>query len=329
MSDAAADRPISIEDVRAAAARLDGIVTRTPVHTSQRVDGRLGVHAFFKCENFQRAGAFKMRGAYNAIAQLAEAVRRRGIAATSAGNHAQGVALSAKLLDIPAVICMPSDAPQSKRDATRGYGAEVVEFDRLKETPDDVVRRVAAERGMTIIPPFDDREVMAGQGTLALELWEDAGPLDALLVPVGGGGLLAGCATVAKALSPECRVFGVEPEGADDWAQSLARGERVMIEPPTTIADGVRTKQPGVLPFEQVRGLVEDVVVVSDDDIREAMRFLLQRMKLVTEPAGALGAAALFSEKAGIAAGSRVGVVISGGNVDFDVLCSVLQEGEA
>jgi threo-3-hydroxy-L-aspartate ammonia-lyase len=320
--------PIDIDDVREAAARLAGVVTRTPVMTSRRLNERLGLEVFFKCENLQRAGAFKMRGAYNAIVQLDEETRRRGVVAASSGNHAQGVALSARILGIPATICMPSDAPQSKRDATAGYGAEVVEYDRLKERPDAITARIAEERGgLAIIPPFDHAHVMAGQGTLVLELWEEVGELDALVVPLGGGGLLSGCATAAKGMNPNCRVVGVEPEGADDWVQSLAAGERVLIDPPATIADGVRTRLPGELPWLQVQALVDDVVLVSDEEIKEALRYLVMRMKLVVEPSGALAPAAVFEERVGIAKGSRVGVVISGGNVDADVLCSILNEG--
>lgn len=324
--DAGGRLPIDIADVRAAAGRLEGVVNRTPVVTSRQLDSQLGINVFFKCENFQRAGAFKLRGAYNAIIKLSNEERARGVVAASSGNHAQGVALSARELGIRAVICMPEDTPRGKKAATRAYGAEVVEYDRLRERPDAVVARIAEERGLTIIPPFDHADVMAGQGTLALELWEDAGPLDALVVPLGGGGLLSGCATAAKALNPGCRVVGVEPEGADDWVQSLAKGERVLIDPPDTIADGIRTRMPGALPWRQIRALVDEVVVVSDDDIKDAMRFLVERMKLVVEPSGAVAPAAVMAGKAGIAPGTRTGVVISGGNVDPDVLCSILLE---
>ncbi len=327
MNETAASRlPINIDDVRAAAERLKGVVKTTPVHTSRQANEQSGVQAFFKCESFQRGGAFKLRGAFNAVARLDPDERAKGVVAASSGNHAQGVAISAQHFGIPAVICMPDDTPRLKVAATHGYGAEVVEFDRHRESPDQIVTRIAKERGLTIIPPFDHVDVMAGQGTVALELWEQAGPLDALIVPLGGGGLLSGCATVAKALNPDCHVIGVEPEGADDWVLSLARGERVIIEPPTTIADGIRTRQPGRLPFEQVRALVDDVVLVSDEEVKEAMRFLVLRMKLVVEAAGAVAPAALLTRRAGIHESARTGVVISGGNVDPDLLCSVLLE---
>ena len=317
--------PITIDDVRAAAKRLQGVANRTPVLTSRTLDERTGLQLFFKCENYQRVGAFKIRGAYKAVVQLSEESRRNGVAAASSGNHAQGVALAAKLLGIPAVICMPSDAPRAKRAATEGYGAEVVEFDRQQATPDETVARVARERGgLPVIPPFDNAHVMAGQGTVALELWEDYGSFDALIVPLGGGGLLAGCATVARALSPQCRIIGVETEGADDWVQSLAAGERVLIPPPTTIADGIRSRRPGELPWRQVRATVDHVGLVSDDEVKEAMRYLVLRMKTLVEPSGAVAPAMALSGRHGIAPGAKVGVVISGGNCDVDVLCDVL-----
>lgn len=318
--------PISIDDVRAATTRLRGVAQRTPVLRSRTADTIAGDgrQLLFKCENFQTIGAFKLRGAYNAIVQLDTAVRARGVAAASSGNHAQAVALAARMLGAPAVICMPHDAPAAKRAATEGYGARVVEFDRAATRPEVAVAEVAQREGLTVIPAFDHPHVMAGQGTLALELFEDAGLLDALVVPLGGGGLLSGCATVAKALNPACRVVGVETEGADDWVQSLARGERVLIDPPTTIADGIRTRQPGVHTFEQVRALVDDVVLVSDAEVLEAMRFLVLRMKLVVEPTGAVAAAAALTGRAGIPAGARAGVVVSGGNVDASLLARIL-----
>lgn len=318
--------PISIDDVRAASVRLRGVAQRTPVmrsHTADTIAGD-GRQLLFKCENFQTIGAFKLRGAYNAIVQLDTPVRASGVAAASSGNHAQAVALAARMLGAPAVICMPHDAPAAKRAATEGYGARVVEFDRATTRPEDAVAEVAQREGLTVIPAFDHPHVMAGQGTLALELFEDAGLLDALVVPLGGGGLLSGCATVAKALNPACRVVGVETEGADDWVQSLARGERVLIDPPTTIADGIRTRQPGVHTFEQVRALVDDVVLVSDAEVLEAMRFMVLRMKLVVEPTGAVAAAAALTGRAGIPAGARAGVVVSGGNVDASLLARIL-----
>jgi threo-3-hydroxy-L-aspartate ammonia-lyase len=316
--------PISIDDVRAAAGRLQGLANRTPVLTSRTLDERTGLRLFFKCENYQRVGAFKFRGAHNAIVQIPADIRAKGVAAASSGNHAQGVALAAKLLGVPAVICMPADAPKSKRAATEGYGAEVIEFDRQQVTPDEAVAKVAGERGLTIVPPFDHPHVMAGQGTVALELWEDYGPFDALIVPLGGGGLLSGCATVARALSPECRIIGVETEGADDWVQSLAKGERVIIPPPTTIADGIRSRRPGEQPWRQVRALVDHVGLVSDEEVKEAMRYLVLRMKTLVEPTGAVAPAMALSGRHGITPGAKVGVVISGGNCDADVLCDVL-----
>ena len=318
--------PISIDDVRAASVRLRGVAQRTPVmrsHTADTIAGD-GRQLLFKCENFQTIGAFKLRGAYNAIVQLDTAVRASGVAAASSGNHAQAVALAARMLGAPAVICMPHDAPAAKRAATEGYGARVVEFDRATTRPEDAVAEVAQREGLTVIPAFDHPHVMAGQGTLALELFEDAGLLDALVVPLGGGGLLSGCATVAKALNPACRVVGVETEGADDWVQSLARGERVLIDPPTTIADGIRTRQPGVHTFEQVRAFVDDVVLVSDAEVLEAMRFMVLRMKLVVEPPGAVAAAAALPGRAGIPAGASAGIGVSGGNVDASLLARIL-----
>lgn len=317
--------PISIDDIRAAARRLEGVTTRTPVMRSRTFDAMAGgAEVLFKCENFQRGGAFKLRGAYSHIASLSPAERSRGVAAASSGNHAQGVALSAQLLGIPATILMPSDAPASKVAATRGYGAEVVFFDRATQRPEDAVREYAERHGRHIVPSFDDPVLMAGQGTAALELIEDAGPLDWIVAPLGGGGLLSGTATAAKALCPGIKVAGFETEGADDWVQSLACGERVLIDPPTTIADGIRTRQPGVHTFPVVRALADLVTTVTDAQVIEAMRFIVQRMKLVVEPTGAVGAAGVLSGKLGDLRGKRVGVIVSGGNVDPDVLCRVL-----
>ncbi|MEO9255861.1 MAG: pyridoxal-phosphate dependent enzyme, partial [Tepidiformaceae bacterium] len=270
------DEPLAISfaDVQAAATRLKGVAHRTPVVTSKTVDAMTGAQVFFKCENLQRAGAFKFRGAYNRLAQLSPAERLRGVVTHSSGNHAQGVALSARELGIAATIVMNSDAPKSKIAATRGYGAEVVLYDRFTEDREAISRRISEERGCTIVPPYDDPAIMAGQGTAALELIEDAGELDIVLAPLGGGGLLSGTATAAKAMLPNVRVYGVETEAGDDWAQSLAKGEKVRIAPPDTIADGIRTVIPGDLTWPVVRKLVDDVRLVSEDEVKAAVRFL-------------------------------------------------------
>ena len=317
--------PISIDDVRAAAARLRGLANRTPVLTSRTLDEITGASVFFKAENYQRVGAFKFRGAYNHLSTLPEDARERGVVAASSGNHAQGVALSARLLGIPCTIVMPEDAPRSKRAATAGYGAEVRSFDRLRETPEAAVRSVAEKSGAYIVPSFDDRMIMAGQGTAALELLEEAPDLDLVIAPLGGGGLLSGTATAVKGVSPRTRVIGIEPEDADDWVRSLAAGERVMIDPPETIADGVRTRQPGVLTFEVVRALVEEVVTVSDAAIEEAVRFMALRMKTVVEPTGAIPAAALMTGRLGDIHGLRIGAIVTGGNVDAEELARILE----
>ncbi|MCL4745075.1 MAG: threo-3-hydroxy-L-aspartate ammonia-lyase, partial [Burkholderiaceae bacterium] len=270
---------------------------------------------FFKCENLQRMGAFKFRGAYNALAKLAPEARPRGVIAFSSGNHAQGVALAAKILCMPAAIVMPTDAPPLKIAATRGYGAEVILYDRRREDREAIGARLAQERGATLIPPFDHADVIAGQGTAALELIEDTGPLDALAVCVGGAGLIAGCAIAAKALAPACRVIGVEPEAGNDVQLSLARGERVKIAVPNTIADGAQTQQVGELSFPIVQALVAEIVTTSDAQLVRTMRFFAERMKLVVEPTGCLAAAALLEGVIRLP-GKRVGVIVSGGNID-------------
>jgi threonine dehydratase len=305
----------SFDDVCAAAERLRGIVHRTPVVTSKTLDERTGARVSLKAENLQRIGAFKFRGAYNTIAQLTPAQRERGVVAFSSGNHAQGVALAAQLLDVPATIVMPSDAPSAKLAATRGYGAEVVTYDRERMNRSEIAGAIAAERGATLVPPYDDPAIIAGQGTVALELLADAGRLDVLLVPLGGGGLLAGCALAAVALSPGVRVFGVEPEAGDDWVRSWRADRIVSIPVPQTIADGQQTQAPGELTWPIVRRLAAGIVTVSDDEIRRAMRFAFERLKLVLEPSGASALAALLSGKID-ARGTRAGVVLSGGNVD-------------
>ena len=303
---------ITLDDVRAAAERLDGVANRTPVFTSRTLDERTGARVHVKAECFQRGGAFKFRGAYNAIAMLDAETRARGVLAYSSGNHAQAVAVAARLLGTTATIVMPLDAPPAKLEATRGYGAEIVSYDRWTENREEIGARLAAERGLELIRPYDDLRVMAGQGTVALELLEDVPDLDVLVTPVGGGGLIAGCATAASALRPGIRVVGVEPEAGDDTRRSLEAGRRVRVEIPKTIADGLQTTEPGELTFEVNRRLVHEVVTVGDDEILDAMAFLFDRLKLVTEPSGAVGVAALL---AGRVRGGRIGVVISGGNV--------------
>ena len=301
----------------AAAVRLRGVAHRTPGVTSRTLDARVGARVFLKCENLQRMGAFKFRGAYNRIAQLDAAERARGVVAFSSGNHAQGVALAAQLLGVPATIVMPEDAPASKLAATREYGAEVILYDRNTMNRGAIAERLAAERGAVLVPPYDDTAIVAGQGTVALELLEDVPDLDVLLVCTGGGGLLAGSALAATALRPGIAVFGVEPAAGDDFAQSFARGERVEIPVPDTIADGQRTTSPGELTFPIVKRLCAGIVTAREEDLCEAMRFAFERLKLVVEPSGACALAALLAGTVGVA-GSRVGVILSGGNVDAE-----------
>ncbi|MCC6589440.1 MAG: pyridoxal-phosphate dependent enzyme [Bryobacterales bacterium] len=309
---------ITIDDIRAAAARIGGIAHRTPVMTSRTFNANTGVEAFFKCENLQRGGAFKIRGASNAVLALKPA----RVVAYSSGNHAQAVAIAARETGIPATIVMPNDAPKSKVEATRGYGAEVVIYDRLRENRVAIGERIAKEQNAAIIPPYDHPLTMAGQGTAALELLEEIAGLDALAVCVGGGGLISGCATAAKALNPNIRVFGVEPEDGNDTWQSLRAGHQVEIPPPATIADGLRAQSPGKLTFPVVQKLVEDVVLVSDDEIKAAMKFALLRMKLVIEPSGAVAMAAVMHAKLPKDV-RRVGIIVSGGNVDYEVLAAL------
>ena len=317
--------PISFADVQAAAQRLAGVAHRTPVMTSRTADELTGAQLFFKCENLQRMGAFKFRGAYNALSRFTPDQRAAGVIAYSSGNHAQGVALSAKLLGMNAVIVMPADAPALKIAATRGYGAEVVLYDRFGESREAIGARIAAERGMTLVPPFDHADVIAGQGTAAMELIEDTGPLDALVVCVGGAGLISGCALAAKQLAPACRVIGVEPEAGNDVQQSLARGERIRIPVPDTIADGAQTQQVGELTFPIVRALVSAIATVTDAQLVRTMRFFAERMKLVVEPTGCLAAAAVL-ERVLPLAGRRVGVIVSGGNIDAGRYAQLLSE---
>jgi threonine dehydratase len=305
---------IDIDDVRAAAGRLAGVANRTPVLTSRTLDKRVGGSVFLKAEPFQRAGSFKFRGAYNKISSLSEQELSRGVFASSSGNHAQAVALVSKLLGTRATILMPEDAAAVKVEATRGYGAEIVTYDRYAVDREATGIEMAEERGLTLVPPYDDPLIMAGQGTVALELVEEAGALDLLLCPVSGGGLIAGCATATAALTPGVRVVGVEPAAGDDTRRSLEAGERIRIEVPRTIADGLQVPVPGALTFEVNRDLVHEIVVVTDEEIIDAMAFMFDRMKLVTEPSGAAAVAALLSGKVD-PAGHRVGVVVSGGNV--------------
>jgi threonine dehydratase len=307
--------PVTVEDVRAAAAQIKGVAHRTPVLRSRTLDGLVGAEVFVKCENLQRVGAFKFRGAYNAISRLAPEQLAKGIAAYSSGNHAQAVALAARELGSTAVIVMPADTPASKAAAVAGYGAEIVTYDRYTEDRVAIGAKLAADRGLALIPPYEHPHVIAGQGTAALELLEDVGALDALVVPVGGGGLIAGSATAAKALQPRIRVVGVEPDAGDDTKRSLAAGERVSIPVPRTIADGQAADIPGELTFSINRELVDGIVLVSDDEIRDAMRFAFERMKIVVEPSGATPLAALIAGRLDPPP-ARIGVIVSGGNVD-------------
>ncbi|MDR6978064.1 threonine dehydratase [Streptomyces sp. 3330] len=315
--------PITLDDVRDAAARLKGVAHRTPVLRSRTLDALVGAEVLLKCENFQRVGAFKFRGAYNAASRLAPEQLARGIAAYSSGNHAQAVALAARELGTTAVIVMPEDAPASKRAATEGYGAEIVTYDRYTGDRAAIAEALAADRGLALIPPYEHPHVMAGQGTAALELLEEAGELDALLVPVGGGGLIAGSATAVKGLRPGTRIVGVEPEAGDDTKRSLEAGRRVEIPVPRTIADGQALNIPGELTFSVNRRLVDEIALVRDDEIRAAMRFAFERLKIVVEPSGATPIAALLAGRVGPLP-RRVGVIVSGGNIDtgrFAELC--------
>jgi threonine dehydratase len=312
-------------DVVAAAARLDGVAHRTPVLTSRTADAMSGARLFFKCENLQRAGAFKFRGAYNAIAALPDARRRAGVVAYSSGNHAQAIAYAASLLKVPAVIVMPADAPASKVAATRGYGGEVVHYDRYTEDREAIGRRIAAERGLTLIPPYDHRDVIAGQGTAARELLEEVDGLDVLVACLGGGGLTGGCALAAEGTAPSCEVWGVEPEAGNDAQRSLAEGRIVHIDVPRTIADGAQTQHLGELTFAILRRRGVKVATVPDDALARTMRFFAERMKLVVEPTGALAAAAVLGGAIPVA-GRRVGVIVSGGNVDVARYAALLQQ---
>ncbi|MFF8401583.1 threo-3-hydroxy-L-aspartate ammonia-lyase [Streptomyces sp. NPDC015684] len=312
----AAALPVTFDDIREAAVRLDGVAHRTPVLTSRTLDARVGAEVFIKCENFQRVGAFKIRGAYNAAAQLSPRQLVKGIAAYSSGNHAQATALAARELGTSAVILMPEDAPRSKREATAGYGAEIVTYDRYTEDRTALGEALAAERGLALIPPYDHPHVIAGQGTAALELLDETGPLDALLVPVGGGGLIAGSAVAAKALHPRVRVVGVEPEAGDDTKRSLESGARVTVPVPRTIADGQAVPTPGEITFTINQRLVDAITLVTDEEIIGAMRFAFERLKIVLEPSGATALAALLAGRLDLP--PRIGVIASGGNIDAE-----------
>ncbi len=314
-------------DIAAAAARLEGQARRTPVLTSRTVNERTGAQVWFKCENFQRMGAFKFRGAYNALAQLTPEQKRGGVLAYSSGNHAQAVALAGSLLGMKAVIVMPLDAPQVKLEATRGYGAEVITYDPKTASREELAARIAAERGMTVIPPYNHAQVVAGQGTAAKELIEEAGPLDYLLVPCGGGGLLSGCAVAASRWSPGCKVIGVEPEAGDDATRSFHSKTLHTCHNPDTIADGARTPSLGTITFPLVLHYVHDMLTVSDAELLRSLFWIWERMKIVIEPTGALAAAALLEGR--LAGrhdykGKRIGVLISGGNADLKALCRLI-----
>jgi threonine dehydratase len=311
------DLAIKADDVRAAAERIRPLARRTPVFTSAGFDSAAGAATFFKCENLQRGGAFKIRGAANLILSLPETALARGVVAYSSGNHAQATAIAAKHVGVQATIVMPEDAPRSKMEATRDRGATIVTYNRFTESREAIASAILKDSGATLVPPFDHPMIMAGQGTAALELLDETGPLDALITPVGGGGLLSGCATIAKELNPAVRIFGAEPEGANDTFLSMMAGERIAVAHPETIADGLRSPKPGELTFPVMKRLVERVLLVSDQEMREAVKFLLLRLKILVEPSGAAAAAAVLFRKLPSEI-RRVGVVISGGNVDFN-----------
>ena len=313
---------VTIADVEAAAGRLAGIAQRTPVVTSGTVDALTGARVYFKCENLQRTGAFKFRGAYNALSQLTAQQRKAGVIAYSSGNHAQAVALAGRLLGMPVVIVMPDDAPQVKVRATRGYGAEVVLYNRERDRREDIARSVGEARGLTLVPPFDHPHIVAGQGTAALELVDEVGPLDALFVPCGGGGLVSGCAIAATARSPGVAVYAVEPAAGDDVQRSFRSGRIESVHNPQTIADGARTTAPGEVTFPLLRHYLKDVLTVDDDELLRTTFLLWERMKLVVEPTGALGFAALLAGRVALP-GQRVGVILSGGNADIVALAAL------
>ena len=311
------------DDVIAAAGRIEGHAHRTPVLTSHTVDAEFGAQVFFKSEHLQRMGAFKFRGAFNALSRFDAQQRAAGVVAFSSGNHAQAIALSARLLGIPATIVMPHDAPAAKVAATKGYGGNVVLYDRYTEDREAIGRALAAEHGLTLIPPYDHPDIIAGQGTAAKELFDEVGPLDALFVCLGGGGLLSGSALAARALAPDCKVYGVEPEAGNDGQQSFRSGSIVHIGTPKTIADGAQTQHLGNYTFELIRRNVDDVLTASDAELVDCMRLLAMRMKQVVEPTGCLGFAAARAMKEQLR-GRRIGIILSGGNVDIDKFCTLL-----
>jgi threonine dehydratase len=314
---------LQFSDVQQAAKRIHGAAHRTPVMTSRTADKIAGAELFFKCENLQRIGAFKFRGAYNALSQFSAEQRSNGVLTFSSGNHAQAIALSASLLGIRSAIIMPEDAPEAKIRATKGYGAEVITYNRYTEDREEIARRLAEERKMTLIPPYDHADVICGQGTAAMELFEDVGQLDVLLVCLGGGGLLAGSALAASGLSPKCKVVGVEPELGNDGQQSLRKGEIVHIAVPDTIADGAKVTHIGQRNFQIIQRHVDDIVTVPDAQLIETMKFFAERMKIVVEPTGCLGAAAAFHQAYPVS-GKKVGIILSGGNIDLPVLAKFL-----
>ena len=311
------------DDVAAAAARLEGHAHRTPVMTSRTIDEALGAQVFFKCENLQRMGAFKFRGAFNALSRFDATQRRNGVVAFSSGNHAQAIALSARILGIPATIVMPQDAPAAKMAATRGYGGNVVTYDRYTEDREQIGRDLAEKHGLTLIPPYDHPDVIAGQGTAAKELFDEVGPLDAVFTPLGGGGLLSGTALATRALSPHATLYGVEPEAGNDGQQSFRSGAIVHIDTPRTIADGAQTQHLGNLTFPIIRRDVDDILTATDAELVDCMRFFATRMKIVVEPTGCLSFAAVRRMKDQLQ-GKRVGVVISGGNGDLENFCALV-----
>ena len=315
--------PVHYDDVAAAARRLEGVAHRTPAMTSRTVNEHTGAQVYFKCENFQRMGAFKFRGAYNTLAQLSPEEKSRGVVAYSSGNHAQAVALAGRLLGVKAVIVMPQDAPQVKIDATRGYGGDVILYDKNTQSREAIAESLARDRGLTVVPPFDHPHVVAGQGTAAKELIEDVGALDYLFVPVGGGGLVSGCAIAAKHLAPGCKVIGVEPAAGDDATRSFRTRTLQSCRNPDTVADGARTASLGVVTFPLVLAHVHDMITVDDPTLLKWMFYLWERMKIVVEPTGALGAAGLLSGQVPVR-GAKVGVILSGGNADFRDLCTRL-----
>lgn len=306
----------TFDDVAAASERIKGHVHKTPVMTSRTVDEAFGGQVFFKCENLQRMGAFKFRGGYNALSRLGPEQRKAGVVAYSSGNHAQAVALAAQILGIPATIVMPQDAPAGKVAATQGYGGKVVTYDRYTEDREQIGRDLAQRHGLTLIPPYDHPDVLCGQGTAAKELFEEVGPLDALFVPLGGGGLLSGCALATRAMSPNCRLYGAEPEAGNDGQRSLRSGRIVHIDTPKTIADGAQTQHLGEVTFPIIRRDVDDILIASDAELVECMMFMATRMKLIVEPTGCLGFAAARQMTHALQ-GKRVGVLLSGGNIDM------------